>query len=83
MKNQGHKGVREMSVERTPHDKGLVATIEVHCYDNGKWLVNGDPCRDDLTAARLVTMCLKALAHARTNTGGRWLEASGSEGTGS
>jgi hypothetical protein len=76
MKNQGHKGVRDMPVTRSPLDKGLVATIQVHCYDNGKWLVNGDPCQDDLTAARLVTMCLEALAHARANTPGRWLKPS-------
>lgn len=74
MKNQKHKGVRDMSVTRTPEDKGLVATIQVQCYDNGKWLVNGDPCQDDLTTARLVAMCLEALAHARTNTDGRWLD---------
>jgi hypothetical protein len=49
MKNQAHKGVRDMPVKRSPQDKGLVATIQVHCYDNGKWLVNGDPCQDDLT----------------------------------
>jgi hypothetical protein len=76
MKNQGHKGVRDMPVTRSAQDKGLVATIQVHCYDNGKWLVNGDPCQDDLTAARLVTMCLEALAHARANTPGRWLQPS-------
>lgn len=73
MKNQGHKGVRDMPVQRTARDKGLVATITVECYDNGKWRVNGDPCRDDLTAARLVAMCLESLAHARTNTRGEWL----------
>jgi hypothetical protein len=75
MKNQKHKGVRDMQVRRTSQDKGLAATIEVQCYDNGKWLVNGDPCQDDLTAARLVSMCLEALAHARTNSDGRWLES--------
>jgi hypothetical protein len=75
MKNQRHKGVRQMLVTRSPRDKGLVATIEVRCYDNGKWMVNGDPCQDDLTAARLMAMCLEALAHARTNGEGRWIES--------
>jgi hypothetical protein len=73
MKHQKDKGVREMQVERSPKDKGLVATIEVRGYDNGKWQVNGDPCRDDLTAARSVVACLEALGHARTNSEGQWL----------
>src|SRR3954470_4125743 len=76
VKHQGHKGVRDMLVERTPRDKGLKATIDVQCYDNGKWIVNGDPCQDDLTAARVVAMCLEALGHARPNTEGRWLTSS-------
>lgn len=48
-------------------------------YDNGTWLVNGDPCSDDLTAGRLVAMCLGALAHATANTEGRWLQPSRGE----
>lgn len=73
MKNQKHKGVGDMQVQRTPKDKGLPATLVVTAYDNGKWEINGDPCQDDLTAARLVSMCLESLAHARTNSEGRWL----------
>jgi hypothetical protein len=65
MKNQGHKGVREMPVRRTARDKGTTATITVDTYDNGMWSVNGDPCQDDLTAARLVMQCLESLADAR------------------
>ena len=72
MKQQGHKGVRDMQVVRTPRDKGLVATIKVVAYDNGKWEINGDFCQDDLTAGRLVMQCLEALADTRTNSGGRW-----------
>ena len=50
MKQQGHKGVRDMQVGRTPRDKGLVAMVKVVAYDNGKWEINGDFCQDDLTA---------------------------------
>jgi hypothetical protein len=74
MKNQKHKGVAKRRLDARRRIKGLAATVEVRCYDNGQWLVNGDPCQDDLTAARLVAICLEALAHARTNTDGRWLD---------
>lgn len=68
-----------MRVDRSPQNKSLIASIEVSCYDNGTWLVNGDPCSDDLTAGRLVAMCLEALAHATANTEGRWLQPSRGE----
>lgn len=78
MKHQSHKGVREMTVRRTPQDKGNEALIVVVAYDNGKWLVNGDPCQDDLTAARLVMECLESLAEARDNNrGGQWIPDTG------
>jgi hypothetical protein len=65
MKNQGHKGVREMPTRRSAQDKATIATLTVGCYDQGMWMVNGDPCQDDLTAARLVMQCLESLADAR------------------
>lgn len=34
---------REMKIQPTPQDKGLVMTIEVTAYDNGIMMVNGRP----------------------------------------
>lgn len=63
MKNQKHKGVREMAVRWTPGAQ--VATIEIRCARNGMWTINSDPCQDDLTAMRLVAECMESLAHTR------------------
>ena len=65
MKNQRHKGVREMQRSATPIAGGERAEIDLRCMDTGLWTVNGDPCSDDLTAARLVLECLESLADAR------------------
>ena len=74
MRHQGHRGVRDMHVERTAEDAGLVATIEVKLYDKGHWYVNGDPCgQSATTAARLVAECLESLEEASQN-GGQWLD---------
>jgi hypothetical protein len=65
VKNQKHKGVREMKTKRTKEGRGTFATIEIRCDANGLWKVNGDPCSDDLTASRLVSECMESLGDAR------------------
>jgi len=74
MKYGTHKGVRNMHTEPTA-EGGRKFTIQGYCTPGGMWSINGDPCEDDITAVRLVTECLGALAHARDK--GKWVEAKG------